>query len=559
MSSTQVTQASCPTRREWFSVFVIAVAVALLLFVPYALGYTQAHSGTEYTGLMITVEDASYVSSIGKGYNGEWLYHLPFTSEEHAPAFIEVFYLSLGHIARVLNLPVIAMWHLARVVSDVLLFLVTFGFIATFIPAPIQRRAAYLLAIFGGGFDWAWLPWEHPDPIASAVPLDLRMPEAHLFFSALTFPHFAAAISFILITFSLALRALDHATISWQRWLFALGASVGNLLVMLVYPFLIVLMLGVLGAYYVLLITRAWRLLWREAFLLISACALPVPMVLYYQSVLATNDIFRRWNVQATTLSPNPLHYLLAYAPYLVLGALTFRRLKARDHHRLTFLWIWIGAVAVLVYSPLNAQRRFVEGVQVPLAIVATLGLFEVGLPWLARRRVFNALAQRPSYSGAGLQRLLVVGLIAVTSLANLYLWAGAAIKLSVTQPYPLFRPRAELQAMDWLRDHATPDELVLSSYWTGSYIPFRTGHRVFVGNRYETIQFDGKRATVQRFFSTEANDAWRVALLKQYRVAYIFVGRDERTLGDFDPARAEYLKPAFTDGEVTIYRVMTR
>src|SRR5438477_570115 len=178
-------------------------------------GLWYARRTTEGRGLMISVEDASDVSSIGKGYNGEWLYHLPFTSEEHAPAFIEVFYLSLGHIARVLNLPVIAMWHLARVVSDVLLFLVTFGFIATFIPAPIQRRAAYLLAIFGGGFDWAWLPWEHPDPIASAVPLDLRMPEAHLFFSALTFPHFAAAISFILITFSLALRALDHATISW--------------------------------------------------------------------------------------------------------------------------------------------------------------------------------------------------------------------------------------------------------------------------------------------------------------------------------------------------------
>src|SRR5207247_8865088 len=174
------------------------------------------------------------------------------------------------------------MWHLARVLSDVLLFLVTFGFIGTVMPTRIRRRDAYLLAIFGGGFDWAWLSWAHPDPIASAVPLDLRMPAAHLFFSALTFPHFAAAISFILITFSLALRALDHATISWQRWLFALGASVGNLLVMLVYPFLIVLMLGVLGVYYVVLLSRAWRQLWRGAVLLTTASSSPVPVLLDY-------------------------------------------------------------------------------------------------------------------------------------------------------------------------------------------------------------------------------------------------------------------------------------
>jgi len=192
----------------------------------------------------------------------------------------------------------------------------------------------------------------------------------------------------------------------------------------------------------------------------------------------------------------------------------------------------------------------------VPLAILAALGLCDVALPWLARTRVFVALSQRPNYSVEGLQRLIVVCFITLTSLSSFYVWISSVALLGFVQPYPLFRPTTELQAMDWLRANTLPADVVLSSYWTGSFIPARAGNTVFVGQRYETIRFDEKRAASEKCFDAATDDAWRVALLREYRIGYLFWGKGERDLGAFDPERATYLRRVFANEQARVYRV---
>lgn len=541
------------SRREWITAVAIALFVTALLQIPYALGYALAQPGTEYTGLLINVEDGSYLSAIGQGIEGAWLYRIPFTTEEHAPAFIEVFYLALGHAARILGLSATTMWHLARMVADVILFVVLYGFIALFLDSRTQRRVAYALAVFGAGYDFWRFPFDTPN-VWEAVPMELRVPEAHIFYSALTYPHFAFGIALVLVTFGLLLRVLNDES---KANVFALGAGVGNLLIGIVYPFLMYLMIAVTGAYFVFLMWQHRKILWRAMIGLGIAFAIPAPLFAYYQIVLVTNPVFQRWNVQATTLSPHPIHFVLTYAPLLVFAVLTWWLNPAR-RHALAFLWIWVLMVALLLYAPITQQRRFVEGVQVPLAILAAVGLCEVVLPHLARTRVFVALAQRPKYSAAGLQRLIIVVAIALTSLASFYVWVSSVVLLGLVQPYPLFRPTLELQAMDWLRANTDSRDAVLSSYWTGSFIPARAGNRVFVGQRYETIRFNEKRAAAEKFFDAATDDAWRIALLREYRIAYVFWGKAERDLGAFDPERAPYLQRVFANDEARIYRVKT-
>ncbi|MEZ4646193.1 MAG: hypothetical protein R3E31_26310 [Chloroflexota bacterium] len=55
------------------------------------------------------------------------------------------------------------------------------------------------------------------------------------------------------------------------------------------------------------------------------------------------------------------------------------------------------------------------QGVHVPLAILATLGLLRVILPWLARSRPWQKLVQHPRYSSEGLAKLLIAGFLFVT------------------------------------------------------------------------------------------------------------------------------------------------
>ena len=234
----------------------------------------------------------------------------------------------------------------------------------------------------------------------------------------------------------------------------------------------------------------------------------------------------------------------------LALAAPTVRKEK------FDFLWMWIILAAILLYAPISAQRRFVEGVQVALAIVATAGLYDVILPRLEQTRRFRALAARPGYSMDGLRRLVITFVIVILSMASGVVLLDAVMLTTVQQPDVFFRTRAELQAVNWLRDHTARRDVVLAAYPTGSLIPARAGNAVFVGQRYETNQFADKLAQTDRFFSAQTDDVWRRDLLTRYRVGYVWFGARERALGGFDPTRADYLESLFSYSVTILFRV---
>ena len=138
------TRAQSISRREWRIVLLVAFGVTALLFVPYVLGYILARPGTEFTGIIMNPEDSqSYFAKMLEGYDGAWLYTIPFTTEPHAPAFVGGFYLALGHLARWFNLALVGVWHGARIICDWLMFVATFGFIAMFVNDRRVRWTAY--------------------------------------------------------------------------------------------------------------------------------------------------------------------------------------------------------------------------------------------------------------------------------------------------------------------------------------------------------------------------------------------------------------------------------
>jgi hypothetical protein len=221
------------------------------------------------------------------------------------------------------------------------------------------------------------------------------------------------------------------------------------------------------------------------------------------------------------------------------------------------FLWLWVGGAAVLLYLPLNSQRRYVEGLHVPLSILAAIGFFAVLWPWLLRSRPMTALLKRPRYTSGGMQRLTILALVGLAGLANVYLYSSTLIKLAVEQPYPLFRPQAEIEAMTWLKEQVEPETVVLAGYRTGSYLPFPSGATVIAGNKYETADFERKREEAAEFFHPETTDAWRQDLLAGDGIEYVFVGPDEKRLGGESLASADYLEPVYRNGEVIIYQVV--
>lgn len=540
--------------REWFIALGILLLVTLALQAPYALGYLTAPRDTFYTGLLVNVEDANYIAIIQRGSEGAWMHSLRFTSEPDAPAFLYIFYLALGHAARVLQLDATAMWHLARVGLTLICFGVVFGFTGNFFRAALPRWTAFLVTIFGAGFDWLAFPWETLDP-TSATPADLKMADAHLFHAALTFPHYLASITLLLILFWCALR-LCHAALGRGKFIALLfvGALAMNG-VGLVYPFFLILAGGVLGMYGILLTWRAKKILRRQTMILLALSLAAAPLALYYAYAFASSELLRVWAAQSQTLSPHPLHYALTFAPYWILAALVLRRDGLGDNQRL-LLWAWVFVVALLIYAPSGAQRRFLQGVQIPLTLLATFGLFEIVLPRLGAARWFQKLARRPHYSADGLQKFCVTLFVLFVSLASLLLWLGAAMQNTLQQPYPFFRPRAEIQAMDWLRAHANPNDIILSQYFSGSYLPLRSGARVYLGHVYETIHFQTKQNAVDQFFDSAMSDAARQEFLRANGITFVFYGPAERAVGTFDPARLSGLERVYENANVAVYRI---
>ena len=254
-------------------------------------------------------------------------------------------------------------------------------------------------------------------------------------------------------------------------------------------------------------------------------------------------------------LSPHPLHYLSGYAIVALLAIGGIRYVLQRSESEKLFLVSWVLAVPPLLYVPFNLQRRLIEGFQMPLCILASLGLARYILPALTRSGLTRRLTRFQRYTRPRLRRFVTTAIILLTIPSNLLLVGTNLVQVSRLSP-PIFHERMELEAMDWLAAHTRPSDTVFSSYEVGNYIPARAGNRVFLGHGPETIHAEEKERMVRQFFQAETSDAYREEILRRYNIAYLFYGPTERALGDFQPAASPYLKEVFTNGRYAIYEV---
>ena len=542
------------SRGEWRWAATIAIVTVALSSLPYAAGYLAQTQGERFVGAVLDLEDYhSHLAKMWQGYRGAWRYRLLFTPEPHAGAYLQVFYVALGQLARILRLGVPLTYHLARISAGLVMLLVIYRFVALFAVGEI-RRVAFVLAATSSGLGWL-VEAIYPTPPGGISPIDFWLMDAYTFFSLFTFPHFCAAVALLLSVYAMLLRLPETTG--------AMFAQKGRVLGAILITVILSWGLGLIHPYAMLLIDLipGLYMLWRTATerrlpvpLLIALVCMSLtqaPLLLYDYRVFSTEPVFQAWATQNVTLSPPFAYYLLGFGIVVVLAVWGIRPALVACRHA-PFLLLWVVASFILAYLPWGLQRRFVEGVHVALCVLAGYGLTRGLMPVLARplSRVARFLDYHP-----GRFRWLVQALVvAVAALSNLYLVTSATVAVALRQP-ALFRSLDEVRAAEWLDDHSTWDQTVLSSYETSNWIVGAVGHRVFWGHWAESIHLPQKREEAQRFFT--ASQAFeRRDFLSRYDVAYVFYGPRERELGDFDPAGATYLERVFRQGEVTVYRV---
>jgi hypothetical protein len=284
--------------------FFITCLVLLLLIalLPYLWGAINQGDAYRFGGFLLNpVDGNSYLAKMNEGWEGSWLFTLPYTAQLGQGAYLFLFYLFLGHLAYWTGLPLILMFHLARIVGVFLLAFSLKQFCEFIFPMnPKASSAAFALALFGSGLGW----------IASFLGLftsDLWVAEAFPFLSAYSSLHFTIGMALVLWVFVFSNKASNPKSL--------LALFLFGLLLSIIMPFDFVIAGVVLAATLLWSVIETKQFTWKP----IVAFGIGGGLYLVYQyCAIITTPLLSDWNVQNLTPAPSILDFILSFSPALI-------------------------------------------------------------------------------------------------------------------------------------------------------------------------------------------------------------------------------------------------
>jgi len=525
--------------RRWLIGFVIVVLVVTT--IPYAFAYSHSSSDWDYTGFVFGVEDGnSYIAKMLSGENGAWLFRSPYSAYPQRGFLAFLPYILLGKLASPpdSHIQLVILFHLFRWVAAAMMIFATYQFLGLFIKKRKLRRWAVVVATIGGGLGWLSLIgmqqlWRN------GLPLEFYSPETFGFLSIYGLPHLAAARAFLLWGFIALLKKEQRVFPGFQTGLLWLAAGFFQ-------PMSVAVGWAILGAYLGYSFLLSWtrqqknvdeqenrRMLGRNLRSAVSAILVSSPWVIYNLVCFSVDPYLRGWEAQNIITSPPPLEYLLAYAiilPFTVAGLITLIR---RSSWYENLLVAWVILFPVLAYAPYNLQRRLPDGVWVALTAAAFI-FIERKWPLKMPKLVYST---------------------ALTLIAPLVLIAGGSI-VSSSLSTPVYRPKAETQAFEFLSETISPGSVVLASYQTSNAMPAWAPVRLLTGHGPESINFSQVNGSVNRFYQSLMMDSERLALIDEFQIDYVFWGPEEINIGEWDPGQAEYLTLLYSQDGYQVFQV---
>jgi hypothetical protein len=438
-----------------------------------------------------------------QGFQGSWKFFLPFTSDPGEGAYLFLFYLSLGHIARIVNLPLLLVFHVFRLFGCLLLLIALWWFYGEVFGDDRLRKMAFVFSVLGSGMGWLVIPTGY-------LTSDFWVAEAFPFLSSYSNPHFTFGLSLMLILVGFQPnKSFSICSI--------ILLAVCSLLLSLINPFGIVVVIVVMIGLLVWLVYR--RLRYLEIIVKVFITGLSgLPLLLYDLWVTKSDEAFAVWNKQNLTPSPPIWDFILSFSPMLVLSLIyIIYKLKKKTKQNdlpVILLMLWSGLGIPLLYLPLNLQRRFMMGLYIPI-----VGLAVLGLETLARRSPSRFI-------------ILSVSNLIIALPTNIVIILAAFSGIQSHDP-SIYLDRQEYAAIRWLIQNTKPDDIVLCSPDMGLFIPAYTGRRVIYGHPFETINAKEEKDTVLDFYSGGNSLQQQDDFIKDRDIDYIMVGVRENRLGN--------------------------
>ncbi len=589
-------------RRELTLVLLWAVLVMAVTCLPY-LDALRVAEGRVFGGFLWGVDEGNvYLAWIRQAAEGEWFLRNQYCLAPENPRFVNLYFQLAGRLSALTGLSGPVVFHALRLAGGVFLLWSLYLLTASVTRNLVARWMTLGLASFGSGLGWLAVL---TDGAGGLRPVDVGLdwqvqPEAVTFPSLLLNGLFVTAMGLMCQVLRLSARAVTENS---GRAAVASG--------------LLLLILGNIHTYNVFAVHLA-LVLWLAARLWSGTAHWGV-VVRHYATIVAISVPSVIWAVYAAKadpafmakgLTPTPAFRFLDYAAgygligLLALGGAIFAllpRLRQVGHDAAvsTLPICWALGNSLVLLIPVSFQRKMVEGLHLPLCILA--GVAVAGLTEWLTRGLRRSGRLREAKERTALT-VVAVGVACMPSNAFFVAQCLGQVRNNnanlarVLQP-PLFLDNGEAKALAWLGQNTTPDDVVLSSSFAGSYLPTYGPGRPWVGHWAETLalvdsghyvpphaplrtwerlgrdpgvrlaRFGDNLALVDTAFRpTSGEDLLR--LLREYPVTMVYYGPWEQAMtagghesgelgvAAWKAAASKVLQVVYDSGPVTIYRV---
>lgn len=536
-----------------------------LTTLPYLIGYALSRN-RYYLWLGYNLDDACvYLSWMRQATEHYWRQYNLFTTSPQPGMLPNPLFFTLGITASLLHLPLLFIFHSARVLFGFALLWVVWRFLRLLLEDELACRISFLFICFSAGFGWLPLFWPNGHSVnIFHTPVDAWQPEAITFLSLYLSPLFVFSMLLQIGVLFLLMRGEER-----QEVRFFVAAGLMACLIGLTHTYDIV---GLVGTWALFLIlgtcSRSGKqplASWLRAGLT-ALLALPGTAAIAYE--LHANPVFHD-RAAVPTLSAAPSWVLLGYGGVFCLALYTLYQLVHASQKRssgpepsiyhlfrssdsVLLLLCWGIVQFAVAYLPVSFQRKMLQGEHFPMAILAG-----VGAAWLLQTKL---LPKSPNYHL--LAAVCLTLLLSITNIRFVYRDIQNDLLNRVqTDLQRAYIANGEVEALQWIKQHTSLSDAVQPLPWVQLFqsadgthhfvgptdmtlaciLPGFTGHHVYCGHWGETHNYPEKLKGLVNLWLPTTSDAQRKGLLKQMGVRYLIFSQT-----DPDDINADALFPIF-------------
>lgn len=512
-----------------------------------------------------------YQSLMNQGANGSWLTRDSFTTEPHKPSIIFAYFLWLGKLAKLFSLPYPIMYHAIRILFGFLMLLTAYCLLRKYFPYP---RLSFFFFIFAGGF---LRPYNAGDAIIT-VPFMHWWTGMDAIRRASYLPHHMIGSSLLILTFFLLIHYMMR-----PAWKLLFGALLCIPILAFVHtPSLFIILIVLPPALILFLLRRLF--IRRVKFSIFNS----------QSSLNAQKKNFQSGKNENLDLNENlklKIENYVGLLGYWVIGVLLLMLMVSQTSQgfpwsqyiewekRLQFsLFTELpGALGILfpfalLGIPLALRNGGFAGVLsvcwflVPILFIPLAPNIGISNIRLVQGVLYLPLSILAVYGMQGIQTLLrklkIVNYVVPTLFVGLFVYFTIptlqwSLNDQIREYMPIygnvyFDNRMQ-EAFVFINTRYPADTHVLSTFYTGNYLPAFTHTTSFVGHSGYTHHVDQKEKLVQAFFLQQLSDGEAKRLLEEHDITIIFQGPEEKPLypGKLYP---ELLDVVYDKEPVTLY-----